>query len=180
MKDINGVTTRTVDGEVLDALVRYLDRPDVRGRIEDRKWAAVTLKAVSYLRHNPIAVDAQGEGHGYMVEVPSKSQHGEVWHADKYTCHCTGNVTSGHCYHRAIALLLPMIDKIEASRAAQWAEKARREARPIDNGEGDTEWYIAYDGTFLGYAATEDEAQRRLQEYALDQIKRRRLEATHG
>jgi hypothetical protein len=178
MREINGVTHHTVDGEILDAVVRYLDRPDIKARLEERGWVAVTLKAVDYLRNNPIAIDLQGEGNGPMVEVPSKSQLGEVWHADKYTCHCTGNSTQGRCYHRAMALLLPIIERVEAKRAVQWAEQARRVARPIDDGEGGTEWYIEYDGIFLGYSATEDLAQRRLTEYALDQMKRKRLEAT--
>lgn len=174
MMVVHDIIHRTVDEETLRRLIEYIRRDDVRKNLEDTGWWAVTMKAMRYLRENPVAVEHIGDRR-YMVEVPSKSEPGEVWHASRYECECTGNRRHRHCYHRVLALLLPIIDRIEGEIEAERAERARRKVVACDDGEGGIEYELSYDGVFLGYAPTEDVGEARIMQYvrALERRARR-------
>lgn len=164
MMTIHEITHRTVDEETLRRLHTYLYQPSVRDDLERTGWWEVSKKAIAYLRDNPIAVEYVGDRR-YMVEIPSKSEPGEVWHASRHECECTGNRRHQHCYHRVIAMFFPIIDRIEAELEEERRERARSVITPYDDGEGGVEYELTYDGVFLGYATSIESAEERLGQY---------------
>lgn len=151
--EIYGITHRTVDEEVLDKALLV-----VQNKYKGHDWYAVMQTAIKYLRTNPVAVEYTDDGE-YMVEVASESNPGMIWHASRHECGCRGNCSHGRCFHRAMTVLLPVIDLIERKRAAIRAEQALRQVARYPDGEGGWDLELWYGEHFLGYVADEDAAK---------------------